>query len=117
MPRSRLRGRSAAVTSSPPSRTARIRLQESGDELQQGRLAAAARADHGDQLARRDLEREVEMPAAAAGVAEADALERYRAVMRSEGDGPRRRERAARTPSRASASSTTVAAQAKPVAP
>ncbi len=111
--------------------------QEAGDEAQQRGLAAAGRADADDELAGRDGERDVVHAGVAAGVAEADAFERdgrvalpshlpRRSALRSafahataariaraaghDAARDRRGEREQRAGS-------TVAAQAKPVAP
>ena len=79
--------RAGAVDGDPTGR----RLVEAGDDPEQRGLAAAARPEHGDDLARRDLEvdpgeglRRVERLAHAAELDAADtARERYRLSLRS----------------------------------
>ena len=121
MPRLRPRGGTFVMSCPPIAMRPRVGHQEAGDELQQGRLAAAAGADHRDQLAGADRQVDVEYAGLAARIGEAD---------RVDGDGGTAHApkllaacapRAATAPpidaSRARASRITVAAQANPVAP
>ena len=114
-----------------------IRRQEAGDDAQERRLAAARGTDADDELARGNRQRNVLHAGCAAGIPEADAVERDRraGVRPSRVSGWRHRCRCAhaaaafmrpappdtRPPAiaaaSASSSSTTVAAHANPVAP
>ena len=99
---------------------ARVRMEKAGDQLQQGRLAAAARADDRDELAGGDLQVDLRYSERRVRISIGDAMEAER---RRHADSPcaARALLAVRAPpaavSSASMSRITVAAQANPVAP
>jgi hypothetical protein len=106
----------------PEADAARLGPEEAGDQLEQGRLAAAAGTNAHDELARLDLKAEVEDPRPAARVAEGDVLQgdcRHGAQPCTAATrvAPRADSAPPTEAASASASRITVAAQAKPVAP
>ena len=95
----------------PEPNPASMRLEETGNQFQQRGLAAAGRADNRAEFAWRDTQRDILDAAGAGTVAKREIFNRdAHAVTR-----PARAE--PKPPSIASSSSTTVPAQAKPVAP
>ena len=88
-----------------------VAVLQTGDEFEQGRFARAAGADHGDEFAARNVERHIMQAMRGARIAVVDLIESetHRAVRVKREDIS-----AARL---ANSNSTTVAAQAKPVAP
>src|SRR5262249_35211834 len=109
-------GRGGALDADIPC----IRMEEAGDQLQQRRLAAAARADDGDELASGDLQIDFRHSEHRLRIPIGDAMEAER---RGHAESPcaTRAPLALRAPPAAvmsaSTSRITVAAQAKPVAP